>query len=91
MEAVAEGNDPPVQSIVQFDNLITNGTIQMLVYNEQTVTPLTSSIKALAAQYNIPIVGVTETIQPPDVTFQVWMNAELLQIQNALNTQALGT
>jgi zinc/manganese transport system substrate-binding protein len=63
----------------------------MLVYNEQTVTPLTSSIKALAAQYNIPTVGVTETIQPPDVAFQVWMNAELLQIQNALNTQALGT
>ena len=75
MEAVAEGNDPPAQSIVQFDNLITNGTITVLVYNEQTVTPLTSSIKALAAQNNIPIVGVTETIQPSDVSFQVWMNA----------------
>ena len=62
----------------------------MLVYNEQTVTPLTSSIKALAAQNDIPIVGVTETIQPPDVAFQVWMNAELLNIQNALNAQALG-
>ncbi len=90
MEAVAEGNDPPAQSIVQFDNLITNGTITMLAYNEQTVTPLTSSIKALAAQNNIPIVGVTETIQPSDVAFQVWMNAELLAIQNALNAQALG-
>ena len=56
MEAVAEGNDPPAQSIVQFDNLITNGTISVLVYNEQTVTPLTSSIKSLAAQNNIPVV-----------------------------------
>ncbi len=91
MEAVAEGNDPPAQSIVQFDNLVTNGTISMLVYNEQTVTPLTQSIKALAAQYNIPIVGVTETIQPSDVAFQVWMNAELLSIQNALNSKALGS
>ncbi len=90
MEAVAEGNDPPAQSIVQFQNLITNGTITMLVYNEQTVTPLTQSIKALAAQYNIPIVGVTETIQPPGVTFQAWMYSELLAIQNALNAQALG-
>ena len=60
-------------------------------YNEQTVTPLTQSIKALAAQYNIPIVGVTETIQPSDVAFQVWMNAELLSIQNALNSKALGS
>jgi zinc/manganese transport system substrate-binding protein len=91
MEAVAEGNDPTAQSVVQFDNLITNESIKMLVYNEQTVTPLTSNIKALAAQYDIPVVGVTETIQPPDVTFQVWMNAELLAIQNALNAQALGT
>ena len=70
MEAVAEGNDPPAQSVVQFDNLITNGSFEHAGYSEQTVTPLTSSIKALAAQYDIPIVGVTETIQPPDVSFK---------------------
>jgi zinc/manganese transport system substrate-binding protein len=62
----------------------------MLVYNEQTVTPLTESLKAEAAKDGIPIVGVTETIQPPDVQFQTWMNAELIQIQNALNANALG-
>jgi zinc/manganese transport system substrate-binding protein len=90
MEAVAEGNDPPAQSVVQFDQLITNGTVKVLVYNEQTVTPLTQSIKALASQDNIPIVPVTETIQPPDVSFQVWMNAQLIILQNALNQQALG-
>jgi len=90
MEAVAEGNDPPAQSIVQFDQLITNGTVKVLVYNAQTVTPLTQSTKALAAQHNIPIVPVTETIQPPDVSFQVWMNAQLIVLQNALNQEALG-
>jgi zinc/manganese transport system substrate-binding protein len=90
MEAVAEGNDPPALSIVQFDQLITNGTVKVLVYNEQTVTPLTQSIKALASQHNIPIVPVTETIQPPDVSFQVWMNAQLIVLQNALNQEALG-
>ena len=90
MEAVAEGNDPSAQSVVQFQQQIQNGSVKVLVYNEQTVTPLTQSIKALAAQKQIPIVGVTETIQPPDVAFQTWMNAELLQLQNALNQQALG-
>jgi zinc/manganese transport system substrate-binding protein len=90
MEAVAEGNDPSAQSVVQFEQQIQNGSVRVLVYNEQTVTPLTQSIKALAAQKEIPIVGVTETIQPPDVAFQTWMNAELLQLQNALNQQALG-
>jgi len=90
MEAVAEGNDPPAQSVVQFEQQIQNGNVSVLVYNEQTVTPLTQSIKALAAQHNVPIVGVTETIQPPDVSFQVWMEAELISLQNALNAQALG-
>jgi len=90
MDAVAEGNDPPAQSIVQFQQLLQNGTVSVLVCNAQTVTPLTQSIKALAASKGIPIVAVTETIQPPDVTFQVWMNAELITLQNALNAKALG-
>jgi hypothetical protein len=47
-------------------------------------------MKALAAAQDVPIVGVTETIQPPDTSFQTWMNAELLNIQNALNATALG-
>ncbi len=90
-EAVAEGNDPPTNSVVQFQQQLESGQVKVLVYNEQTVTPLTSSMKALAAENNIPVVGVTETIQPPDTSFQVWMNAELLQLENALNAQALGS
>jgi zinc/manganese transport system substrate-binding protein len=90
MQAVSEGNDPPAQSVAQFEQELQNGSVSLLVYNEQTVTPLTQSIKALAAANNVPIVGVTETIQPPDITFQVWMNAELLAIQDALNAPALG-
>lgn len=90
MQAVAEGNEPPTPSVAAFENEIMNGSIKVLVYNEQTVTQLTSSIKSLAAQYNIPVVGVTETIQPPDVTFQNWMTGELVYLQNALNANALG-
>ena len=87
MQAVSEGNDPPAQSIVQFDQLIANGTVKVLVYNDQTVTPLTESVKALASQHNIPIVPMTETIRPPDVSFQDWMNMQLILLQKALNQQ----
>ncbi len=90
MQAVAEGNDPPAASVAQFQQLLQQNGTSILVYNQQTVTPLTESIKAQAAKQGIPIVGVTETIQPPDVTFQVWMNAECLALQNALNAKALG-
>jgi zinc/manganese transport system substrate-binding protein len=90
MQAVAEGNEPPTPSVAQFEQQIQNNSIQVLVYNQQTVTQLTSNIRSLATQYGIPVVGVTETIQPPDVTFQTWMSSELIYLQNALNSNALG-
>jgi len=90
IDAVAEGNDPPISSLVKFETQVKDHEPRVLVYNEQTVTPLTENIKKLAAEASIPTIGVTETIQPPDVTFQEWMNAQLLQLQNALNAKALG-
>jgi len=89
-QAVAEGNDPPAQSIVQFEAQLKSGNVSVLVYNQQTVTPVTENMKKLAAEQGIPVVGITETIQPPDVSFQDWMNAELISLQNALNAKALG-
>ena len=84
IQAVAEGNDPPAGSIIQFQNQLTSRQVKILVYNEQTVTPLTNNIKNLANKQNIPIVGVTETIQPPTTPFQDWMNTQVINIQNAL-------
>jgi zinc/manganese transport system substrate-binding protein len=90
IQAVAEGNDPPTDSVVAFQQQLQSGQVKVLVYNQQTVTPLTDSIKKLGADNNIPIVGVTETVQPPDTTFQDWMNAELISLENALNAKVLG-
>jgi zinc/manganese transport system substrate-binding protein len=90
MNAVAEGTDPPAASVAIFENQLKSGNVSVLVHNTQTVTPLTQQMEQLAAQYNVSIVAITETIQPPDVSFQVWMNAELLSLQNALNQNALG-
>jgi zinc/manganese transport system substrate-binding protein len=88
MEAVAEGNDPTATDIATFQSQLINGTMPgnatVLVYNEQTVTPLTLQLKTEAASDGIPIVGVTETIQPTDVPFQTWMNAQLINLQVAL-------
>jgi zinc/manganese transport system substrate-binding protein len=92
MKAVAEGNDPAPADIVTFQQLLMMGntTVHVLAYNEQTVTPVTQQLKALAAQYEIPTFGVTETVQPPDATFQFWMGGEVIDLQNALNAVALG-
>ncbi len=84
-EAVAEGNDPPANSIVVFQQQLSSGQVKLLVYNKQTVTPLTSSIKQLSVNDHVPVVAVTETIQPPNATFQAWMNSQLLNIKKALS------
>lgn len=86
-QAVAGGNDPPAQSVVQFETQLKSGNVSLLVYNKQTVSPITEKMRNLAAEQGIPVVGITETIQPPDVSFQDWMNSELISIQNALNAK----
>ena len=83
-QAVAEGNDPPVPSIVEFDNQLNNKEPVVLVYNQQTVTPLTENIKVLAAKNGIAVVPVTETIQPAGTAFEDWMNAEIVALKNVL-------
>ena len=42
MEAIAEGNDPPTQSVTQFECQLESGNVKVLVYNVQTVTPITT-------------------------------------------------
>jgi zinc/manganese transport system substrate-binding protein len=90
MQAVSEGNDPPASSVVTFEQQVRQKQITVLVYNVQTSTDVTNTIKQLASQQNIPIVGVSETIQPLDASFQEWQTAQLLVLQNALNANALG-
>src|SRR5579872_4996684 len=40
-KAVAEGNDPPANTVVTANNQITQRHIKVLIYNEQTITPIT--------------------------------------------------
>ncbi len=89
MDAVAEGNDPPAAAVATFQQQVQQKQISVLVYNVQTSTNVTNSVRQIAAQQNIPIVGVSETLQPVDATFQDWQLAELITLQNALNSNSL--
>ena len=92
MKSIAEGDDPSPADVATMQNLIAqgNGTVHCLVYNVQTVTPVTQQLKAEAAQYEIPITQVSETIQPPTLPFQNWMQGEVSGLANCLNAAALG-
>jgi zinc/manganese transport system substrate-binding protein len=85
MLAVSEGNDPPAASVVDFQNQVTRKEIKVLVYNAQTATAVTTNVKHLAQSIDIPVVGVSETLQPEMVSFQDWQLAQLIALENALN------
>ena len=92
MKAVAEGNDPTPADVATLQNILNKGnqTVACMIYNVQTVTPVTQQLKTLASQNQIPVTQVSETIQPPDVPFQNWMQSEVANLQNCLNAAALG-
>jgi zinc/manganese transport system substrate-binding protein len=88
MNAVSEGNDPPAASVAEMTQQLSARQAGVLVYNKQTATALTTSIRELAARNHIPVVGVTETIQPPGAGFEQWFSRELAALQQALNQGA---
>ncbi len=92
MKAIAEGDDPSPQDVATFENQLAGGnaTVACLVYNIQTLTPITQQLKTEATQYEIPVTFVSETLQPPTLPFQNWMQGEVAGLQNCLNAQALG-
>lgn len=88
MKAVTEGNDPPAQTVAEFHDLIAAKKMEVLVYNVQTSTNITEDLKRQAARQGISVVGVSETLQPIDATFQQWQGTQLLTLQNALSAAA---
>ena len=85
MNAVAAGNDPPAAAVIAFQDQITGKQARVMVYNVQTATAVTTNIKHLAAVAGIPLVGVSETLQPQSATFQDWQLSQLTALQNALS------
>ncbi|MGH7145296.1 MAG: metal ABC transporter solute-binding protein, Zn/Mn family [Planctomycetota bacterium] len=83
MHAIAEGNDPSVQSLATTRDQVRGRKVRVLLYNVQTITPITSDLKKTAQSEGIPIVPVSETM-PLQMTYQTWMLSQLDQLQAAL-------
>jgi zinc/manganese transport system substrate-binding protein len=84
-KAMAEGNEPPADTVVTAENQITHHQIKVLIFNEQTITPSTTKLENDARAQNIAIVPVTETM-PPGKTYQTWMLDQLNVLEQALQS-----
>jgi zinc/manganese transport system substrate-binding protein len=87
MQAISEGTDPPAQTVAEFQNQVSHHQIKMLVYNTQTSTPITENLKTMATQNGIPVVGISETVEPTTASFQDWQTKQLNSLQAALSRQ----
>ncbi len=83
-KAVAEGNDPPADSVIAAENQIKGKQVKVLIYNQQTVSPVTTRLQNDAKAAGIPIIPVTETM-PPNETYQTWMLAQLGTLEQGLS------
>jgi zinc/manganese transport system substrate-binding protein len=84
-KANAEGNDPPADSVVTANDQINHKEVKILIYNQQTITTITTNMQNEAKSLNIPIVSVWETM-PPSKTYQSWMLGQLNDLGQALAT-----
>ncbi len=83
-QSIEDGNDPSAADTAAFQSAITNKKVKVLLYNGQVTNPATVKLKQLAAQYGVPVVGVTETLPPKDKDFQAWQLRQATEIFDAL-------
>jgi zinc/manganese transport system substrate-binding protein len=81
--AIEDGSEPPPAAVSALDALVTKHRIRVLLYNEQTVSPITRSLVAEAGRAGVGIVPVTETL-PSHLTFQRWQRGQARLLLEAL-------
>ncbi len=83
-KAIENGTDPAPADVAAERDLLTGHEVSLLLYNSQAVSPVTESIKSLAGESGVPVVGISETIPKQDESFVDWQLAQLNEIEAAL-------
>lgn len=84
--AIEDGVDPSAADTLAMRQLLSDHDINVLLYNVQTVTPVTTQIRTLARQHGILVVGVSETMPASAHDFQQWQERQLTALLHALES-----
>ncbi len=84
LNAISEGIEPTGQDKATIDEQIKSKKIKVYLYNSQNATPDIQSQIGEAKAAGIPVVTISETLEPATATFQDWQVAQLKSIQAAL-------
>jgi zinc/manganese transport system substrate-binding protein len=83
--AIEDGDDPSPADTAAMDNLMTSHSVKVLLYNAQTVSPVTQHVRQLAEANGIPVIGVTETLPGNEKNFQSWQYDQAQTLLRALS------
>jgi zinc/manganese transport system substrate-binding protein len=84
LTAVTEGADPAAADKAAVDAQIKGRQVKVYVYNTQNTTPDVRAQVDAAKAAGIPVVAITETLQPAGASFQDWQVAQLTALEQAL-------
>jgi zinc/manganese transport system substrate-binding protein len=85
MKAISEGTEVTAQDTATTQRQITQHQIKVWVFNSQNATPQIQQLNSLARQNHIPIVPITETLQPRTASFEQWQISQLQALERALH------
>jgi len=83
--SIEDGVDPSPSDTAAMDNLMTSHGVKVLLYNAQTVSPVTQHVRDLATANGIPVIGVTETLPAGESSYQSWQLDQVDALQGALS------
>jgi len=84
LKAISEGGEVSAADKLTIDRQIARHLIKIYVYNSQNVTPDVRAQLAEARAARIPVATITETLAPPQDSYQAWQARQLAGIQAAL-------
>ena len=82
--SIEDGSEPSPASVAEMLQLFSAHKVRVLLYNDQTVSPITIRVRTAARAAGIPVVGVSETL-PPQRSFQRWQLAQAQALDAALS------
>ena len=84
LKAISEGTDPSAADKATVDQQVTGRQIKVFVFNSQNSTPDVQAVVDRARAEGIPVVPITETLAPANLSFQDWQTHQLEALLNAL-------
>ncbi len=81
--SVMNDAEPSMSDTRDFETMLKQHQVKLLIFNNQVTDPLTDRMKQIATDSGIPILGVTET-QPLQEDYFSWISGDLDKLASAL-------